>query len=237
MDYKYGNGSLDKYYNMVRMYNILESDTNDIGLTVHFDERNLDCFGIRIYHLLFMSCNLFELVAKEMAEETVEDIVKNKVEVKGMGEARARKETPNNMSVWKVVPEICQHSNSEMTFLPMGYEFKPLEALGEAEEKRNLTWWKGYNSVKHDLTQIHNATLRNLIYALSSTGLLINRVVSIRVRALFDGLNLQKPQIDGYLDLCLDQSVLFDGLDIPSIEGCRMVQVMAKRFGDRVTAK
>ncbi len=169
---------VDEYYNMVRMYNMLESDTNDIGSTIHFDKRNLDCFGIRIYHLFFMSCNLFELAAKEMA-----------------------KKTPNNMSVWKTVPEICQFSDTEITFLPMGYKFKPFEALGEADiNKRNLTWWQDYNSVKHDLTQIHNATLHNLIYALCSAGLLVCHIVGNEgVRTTYN------------------RSVLFEGLFLPSL--------------------
>jgi len=158
-----------------------------------------------------MSCNLFELVAKEMAEETVkkkfekkiEKMVKKKVEEEGMDEARARKETLNelsNMSVWKEVPVIRQYSDHELTFLPMGYKFKPLEALGEVDvNKRKLTWWDDYNSVKHDLTQIHKATLWNLIYALCSAGLLVSHVVDAEVRAI------QKP------------SVLFDGLFLPSL--------------------
>ncbi len=193
--------NVNKYYNMVRMYNILESDTNDIGSTIHFDKRNFDCFGIRIYHLLFMSCNLFELVAKEMAEETVKDMVKKKVEDKGMGEAHARKETPNNMNVWKVVPTIRQFSSGEITFLPTGYKFNPLKALGEADiNKRNLTWWQDYNSVKHDLTQIHNATLRNLIHALCSAGLLVSHIVVI-----------------GGVRATHKRSVLFGGLYLPSL--------------------
>lgn len=189
---------MNKYYNMLRMYNILESDTNDLGSTIHFDERNLDCFGIRIYHLLFMSCNLFELVAKEMAEETVEEIVKKKIEEKGMKETRARKETRNAMSVWKEVPVIRQYSDHELTFLPMGYKFKPMEALGDVDvNKRKLTWWDDYNSVKHDLTQIQKASLRNLIYALCSACLLVSHVV----------------RMDG----TYKRSVLFDGLYLPSL--------------------
>jgi len=50
---------------MIRMYYILENDTSELGSTIHFDKRNLDSFGIRVYNLLFMSCNLFELAAKE----------------------------------------------------------------------------------------------------------------------------------------------------------------------------
>ena len=193
--------SLNKYYNMVRMYNILESDTNGLGSTIHFDKRNLDTFGMRIYNLFFMSCNLFEVAAKEMAQETVEEIVKKKIEEKGMKETRARKETRNSMSDWKKVPEIRQFSDHELTFIPMDYKFKPLGALGEVDENdRNLTWWQDYNSVKHDLTQIDKATLRNLIYALCSAGLLVSHVVIIRgVRAI------------------QEQSVLFDRLHLPSI--------------------
>ena len=191
---------MDKYYNMVRMYNILESDTNDLGSTIHFDERNLDTFGIRVYNLFFMSCNLFELVAKEMAEETVEGIVKKKIEEKGMKETRARKETRNDMNVWKKVRVICQFSDHEITFIPMSYKFKPLGALGEVDENdRKLTWWQDYNSVKHDLTQIDKATLRNLIYALCSAGLLVSHVVVFEIRSI------QK------------QSMLFDSLHLPYI--------------------
>jgi len=167
---------VNKYYNMIRMYNILESDTNDLGSTIHFDERNLPTFGMRIYNLFFMSCNLFEVAAKEIAG------------------------IDSDMRKWKNDRLIRQYSTHEMTFLPMGYKFKPLEALGEVDvNKRNLTWWQDYNSVKHDLTQIDKATLRNLIYALCSAGLLVSHVVAMEVRSI------QK------------QSVLFDGLYLPDI--------------------
>jgi len=149
---------------------MLESDTNDLGSTIHFDKRNLATFGIRVYNLFFMSCNLFELVAKEIAGDPESD-----------------------MGTWKKEPLICQYSKVELTFLPMGYKFKPLEALGEVEvNKRNLTWWQDYNSVKHDLTQIQKASLRNLIYALCSAGLLVSHVVdgTYKPSVLFDGLLL-----------------------------------------------
>lgn len=166
---------MNKYYNMLRTYNILESDTNDLGSTIHFDKRNLDTFGIRVYNLFFMSCNLFELVAKEIAGDPKSD-----------------------MGTWKKEPLICQYSKVELTFLPMGYKFKPLEALGEVDvKKRNLTWWQDYNSVKHDLTLIQKASLRNLIYALCSAGLLVSQVV----------------RKDGVYK----RSVLFDGLYFPSL--------------------
>jgi len=156
---------------------MLESDTNDLGSTIHFDKRNLATFGIRIYNLFFMSSNLFELAAKEIAGDPESD-----------------------MGTWKKEPLICQYSKVELTFLPMGYKLKPLEALGEVDvNKRNLTWWQDYNSVKHDLTLIQKATLQNLIYALCSAGLLASHVVDTEIRAI------QKP------------SVLFDGLFLPSL--------------------
>lgn len=168
---------MNKYYNMIRMYNILESDTNDLGSTIHFDERNLPTFGMRIYNLFFMSCNLFEVAAKEITG------------------------IDSDMGKWKNDRLIRHYSTYEMTLVPMGYKFKPLEALGEVDvNKRILTWWQDYNSVKHDLTQIDKATLRNLIYALCSAGLLVSRVVAMKVRSM------QK------------QSVLFDGLHLPYLE-------------------
>ena len=172
--YKYG-AIVNKHYNMLRTYNILESDTNDLGSTIHFDKRNLDTFGIRVYNLFFMSCNLFELVAKEIVGDPESD-----------------------MGTWKKEPLICQYSKVEITFLPMGYKFKPLEALGEVDvKKRNLTWWQDYNYVKHDLTLIQKASLRNLIYAICSAGLLVSQVV----------------RRDGVYK----RSVLFDGLYFPSL--------------------
>jgi len=36
--------------------------------------------------------------------------------------------------------------------------------------------WSDYNSVKHDLTKLEKATLKNLIYALSSAGLFVESV-------------------------------------------------------------
>ena len=138
---------------MIRMYYSLENDTNELGSTIHFDERNLDTFGIRVYNLLFMSCNLFELAAKEICGPK------------------------SRMNTWKENPRIRLYSRVELTFIPMGCKFKPMGALGENDvEKRNLAWWQDYNSVKHDLTQIHKATLRNLIYALGSAGLLVSEI-------------------------------------------------------------
>lgn len=138
------------------MYNLLENDTNDLGSTIHFDEKNLETFGIRIYNLLFLSCNLFEYAAKE--------IVKDKSGI-----------TNSNMNTWKKNPLMYRISEYELTFIPMRFKLKPMEEFGFANvNDRNLKWWQDYNSVKHDFSKIHKATLRNLIYALCSAGLLIN---------------------------------------------------------------
>ena len=138
---------------MIRMYYSLENDTNELGSTIHFDKGNLDTFGLRVYNLLFMSCNLFEHAAKEICGPK------------------------SFMNTWKENPRICLYSRVELTFIPMGCKFKPKGALGENDvKKRNLAWWQDYNSVKHDLTQIHKATLRNLIYALGSAGLLVSEI-------------------------------------------------------------
>ena len=118
---------MNKIDNIFRMYGMLESDTNDLGSTIHFDKRNLSTFGMRVYNLFFLSCNLFEVVAKEIAGKST------------------------NMKNWKINNEICALSDTEMTLVPMNYKFKPLEALGEVDvNKRKLTWWQGYNSVKQE---------------------------------------------------------------------------------------
>lgn len=167
--------------NMVRIYNILEKDTNDLGSIIHFDERNLDTFGIRVYNLFFMSCNLFELAAKEIVKRTSGN-------------------TESKMRDWKLDPIICQYSEVELMFEPMGFNFKPMEALGSAKiDDRILIWWKQYNSVKHNLSHIDKATLRNLIYALSSAGLLTSHI------AHPDGM------------YGVNRSILFDGLYIPDV--------------------
>lgn len=150
---------MKNYSELVRMYNLLENDTNDLGSTIHFDEKNLKTYGIRIYNLLFLSCNLFECAAKEIVNEKSGII----------------KDESNNMNMWKKDQFIRRISENELTFIPMTFKFKPMEALGYADLKdRNLKWWKDYNSVKHDLSEIHKATLQNLIYALGSAGLLVN---------------------------------------------------------------
>ncbi len=162
------------------MYNALEKDMDEIGSFIHFNERNLDTFGIRIYNLLFLSCNLFEIAAKEVIE-------------------RESGVTDSDMNEWKKSTLICQFSKDELTFIPMGFKFKPMEALGNANlNNRVLDWWKDYNSVKHNLSQIHKATLRNLIYALSSAGLLVSYVVPYQIypmvqdSILFDGLFIRR---------------------------------------------
>ena len=156
MQYKLEGENLNEYSGMVRMYNLLENDTNDLGSIIHFDEKNLKTFGIRIYNLLFLSCNLFEYAAKE--------IVKEKSGI-----------TDTKMNTWKEDPFICYISENELTFIPMRFKLKPMEEFGFADvNDRNLKWWQDYNSVKHDLSEIHKATLQNLIYALGSAGLLVN---------------------------------------------------------------
>ena len=161
---------------MIRTYQLLEKDTNDLGSIIHFDEKNLDAFGIRIYTLIFLSCNLFESAAKEITQKNESD-----------------------MSDWKSHPKIRQYSKFEMTFIPMGFKFKPLEELGYSDEKkRKLIWWQEYNNTKHELSsQINKATLRNLIYALGSTGLLVSDVANNNIRGISN------------------QSILFDGLYFP----------------------
>ena len=137
---------------MIKIYLSLENKTNDLGLVIQFDKRNFNTFGIEIYNLLFLSCNLFERLAKEIS-----------------------KDNKSNMNNWKQNEKICMHSDEELIFTPMNYKFKPMEALGnEKIEDRSLFWWQDYNSVKHNLSEIHKATLCNLIYALSSTGLLLS---------------------------------------------------------------
>lgn len=141
------------------MYNHLENDANDLGSIIHFDEKNLKTFGIRIYNLLFLSCNLFEYAAKEIVNEK-SGIIPDKF---------------NNMKTWKEDQFIRRISENELTFIPMRFKLKPMEEFGFADvNDRNLKWWQDYNSVKHDLSEIHKATLQNLIYALGSAGLLVN---------------------------------------------------------------
>ena len=177
----------DKMNEMIRMYDMLEKDTNDLGSTIHFDKRNLDTFGMRIYNLLFLSCNLFEVAAKEIA---------------GIN---------TDMNDWKNEPKICLFSNVELTLIPMDYLFKPFEALGKKNvEDRNLTWWQGYNSIKHDITQIHNASLRNLIHALGSARLLVENVLNERTRSIQE----QEHKLVFRQD---KQSLLFENLHLPSI--------------------
>ena len=162
------------------MYNHLENDANDLGSIIHFDEKNLKTFGIRIYNLLFLSCNLFEYAAKEIVNEK-SGIIPDKF---------------NNMKTWKEDQFIRRISENELTFIPMTFKFKPMEALGCADLKdRNLKWWKDYNSVKHDLSEIHKATLQNLIYALGSAGLLVNYATN-NVRSLI-GIGKQSLLFDG----------------------------------------
>jgi len=101
------------------------------------------------------------------------------------------------MNTWKEDPYIIEISENELTFIPVECKFKPMEGLLDTNvEDRKLTWWQDYNSVKHDLSKIHKASLRNLIYALGSAGLLVNYATN-DVRSL-TGIG--------------KQSILFDGL-------------------------
>lgn len=167
---------MSTHSDMVRMYNTLEKDTNDLGSTIHFDHKNFNTFGIRVYHLFFLACNLFEQAAKEIENNR-----------------------DSNMGHWKRNPNICR-SKDELIFIPTGFKFKPMMGLGITfPEHRRLSWWEDYNSVKHDLSQIHKATLRNLIYALGSAGILVE------IAVFPGGITPTNP------------SILFHGLSIPEI--------------------
>lgn len=138
---------------LVRMFHMLEKDTNDLGTTIHFDQKNFNTFGFRVYNLFLSSCNLFEYAAKEIACDS-----------------------KSSMRQWKINPTISGLSDTELIFLPMHYKFKPLKGLGyRFENHRTLSWWNDYISAKHGLS-LHKATLMNLIFALGSAGKLVDKV-------------------------------------------------------------
>jgi hypothetical protein len=62
-------------------------------------------------------------------------------------------------------------------------------------DHRKLSWWDDYNTAKHDLSLSH-ATLKNLIYALGSTGILVEiavhpgRPTPTNPSILFDGVSI-----------------------------------------------
>jgi len=145
---------LPTHSELVRMYHMLEKDTNDLGTTIHFDQKNFDTFGFRVYNLFFLACNLFEHAAKEI-----------------------QRDQNSNMGHWKKNPKISGLSETELTFMPTGSIFQPLKGLGYRFERyRTLTWWNDYNSAKHELS-LHKATLQKLIFALGSAGILVEIVV------------------------------------------------------------
>lgn len=136
---------------LARMFNMLEKDTNDLGTTIHFDQKNFNTFGFRVYNLFFLSCNLFEYAAKEIEGNQ-----------------------NSNMNNWKINPKISGLFDTELIFKPISYKFKPLKELGNQNvNHRILPWWKAYNSAKHGLL-LHEATLENLILALGSAGKLVD---------------------------------------------------------------
>ncbi len=103
------------------------------------------------------------------------------------------------MGDWKINPIISGLSETELTFKPTGFKFKPLKGLGYRYERyRTLTWWNDYNSAKHELS-LHKATLQNLIFALGSAGILVEIVV------FPGGITGSNP------------SILFDNVYIPEI--------------------
>lgn len=116
---------------------MLEKDTNDLGTTIHFDQKNFNTFGFRVFNLFFLACNLFEYAAKEIERNPKSDMKK-----------------------WKINPKISGLSETELIFKPTGDKFKPLKGLGyRFVESRTLTWWNDYNSAKHNLS-LSKATLK-----------------------------------------------------------------------------
>lgn len=167
---------MSTHSDMVRMYHTLEKETNDLGSTIHFDHKNFNTFGLRVYNLFFLTCNLFEHAAKEI-----------------------ERNPDSNMGDWKRNSRISSLSGAELTFRPVGFRFKPLMGLGNVVvDHRKLSWWDDYNTAKHDLSLSH-ATLKNLIYALGSAGILVEI-------AVHPGTPIPT-----------NPSILFDGVSIPDI--------------------
>ena len=158
-----------------RSYLLLEKDAISLENTVSFHRDNLNTFGLKIYNLLFLSCNLFETMAKEVCGNF-----------------------ESNMVVWRENPIIRNISRHTYTVMPMGYEFRPFGSFAETDPgNRSPQWWRDYNSVKHNLLNLHLATLDNMLQSLCSAGILVT------VGARPTGMHSMVP------------SNLFDGLYIP----------------------
>ena len=136
---------------IVSMYKMLENDLLTIQEYIYFHPDNLKTYSFRLYNLLFLSCNIFEICAKRIDGKTKSD-----------------------MNTWKINDKITRRHTSELNLIQMDYKFKPLEKLGEDNpKKRVLNWWKAYNNVKHGLHNINDANLENVIHASGAAGILI----------------------------------------------------------------
>ena len=138
---------------IVALYKILEDDIITTSQHVHLHENNLKTFSLRLYNELFLSANIFERCCRH--------IENNK---------------KHGMNKWKVNPEITRFSNESIRMIQMDYEFQPLLPFSEADEKKRiLPWWQAYNNVKHSLTNLDKASLKNVLDASASAGILISR--------------------------------------------------------------
>ncbi len=161
---------INKYRQMVRMYHDLEDKLHSIGQIIQFDKRNLETFGLGFYNILFLSCNLFEMCAKEVTE-------------------RVTGNDSSDMGDWKTIQAILQFSTHQHRFIEMDYNIVPFKEFQNDELKdRKLQWWSAYNDVKHNLANIEHATLKNVINSVCAAGMMVNYIIATAI-----GLTPLKP--------------------------------------------
>jgi hypothetical protein len=138
--------------NIVYLYRMLEDEILKTRQYIHFHEDNLDTYSLELYNQLFLSASIFERCAI--------NIIGKK----------------SKMDSWKKHQTIISCHNKEVTIVDMNFTFKPLSQFGETEIlNRKLPWWDSYNGVKHSLTNLQNASLRNVLFASASAGILVEK--------------------------------------------------------------
>lgn len=130
---------------------MLEDDIINTSQYVHFHKDNLDTFSLKLYTQLFLSANIFERCITHI-----------------------RNTKRGNFGTWKKDSRITNKYKRTITIIQMDYSFQPLLNFGEKNIKdRKLEWWSAYNHVKHSLTNLNEATLKNVLHAAASAGILV----------------------------------------------------------------
>lgn len=141
-----------------RNYEYIENQLNQLLFEIQYN--SYESFGLKIFNILFFSANLFEQMSKLLLGIPEKIKEGNKLRYPIINDY--------------MVEEIKNLLNNKIFFiLDPNHEMKSFNSF---IDQQSPEWWKIYNTVKHNIKEIHNCKLEQVYQSLSSCKLLIDEI-------------------------------------------------------------